>query len=112
MYNNSTHKTTTMLDVIYNYQNLLSNLSVFIDQSPFKKEYFMKSLNLSRATFYNKLRKQSFSIPELLKLSTILFPEDTKAYEIKQALTKSREDSISGRVKNHDIVIKAARLRL
>ena len=101
-----------MLDIIYRYQNLLENLGTLIDQSPFKKEYLINELQLSRATFYNKLKKRSFTIAEMLKLSTILFPEEAKSFEIKQALERSRADSNDGRTREHADVIKDARNRI
>ena len=101
-----------MLDVIYNYQNLLENLSVLIDESRYKKDYLINELGLSRATFYNKLRKRNFTISEMLRLGVILFPEEAKAFEIKQALERSRTDSSSGRVREHADVIKDARNKI
>ena len=101
-----------MLDIVYDYRNLLENIETYIDQSKFKKEYLINELGVSRATFYNKLKKKSFSISEMLKLSTILFPEDAKAFEIKLALERSRKDSLAGRTKNHSAVMANARKRL
>jgi len=101
-----------MLDIVYNYQTLLDNLGSYIEESKFKKEYFFEELDVSRATFYNKLKKKSFSITEMLKLSIILFPEDAKAFEIKQGLERSRQDSLAGRVKEHGTVMSEVRKRL
>ncbi|NDV16841.1 hypothetical protein GO009_12465 [Muricauda sp. TY007] len=101
-----------MLDVVLNYKNLLENLNTYIEESKFKKEHIIKELGVSRATFYNKLKKRSFSVSEMVKLSTLLFPEDVKAMEIKQALERSREDSAAGRVLEHKSVIADARKRV
>lgn len=101
-----------MLDIVYSYQTLLDNLGSYIEESKFKKEYFFEELGVSRATFYNKLKKRSFSITEMLKLSTILFPEDAKAFEIKQGLKRSKQDSLAGRVKEHDTIMSEVRERL
>ena len=101
-----------MLDIIYNYQNLLKNLGALIEESRFKKEYLINELGLSRATFYNKLKKRRFTISEMLKLSAILFPEEAVAFEIKQALERSRADSSAGRIREHADVIKEARNRI
>lgn len=101
-----------MLDIVLNYKNLLENLNTYIEESKFKKEHIIKELGVSRATFYNKLRKRSFSVSEMVKLSALLFPEDVKAMEIKQALERSREDSAAGRVLEHKSVIADARKRV
>ena len=101
-----------MLDIVLRYQDLLNNLDAYIEHSKFKREYFFSELGISRGTFYNKLKKQTFSVSEMVKLSTILFPEDVKAFEIKQALMRSREDSAAGRIFEHDAVVLGARKKL
>jgi predicted XRE-type DNA-binding protein len=101
-----------MLDMICGYRDLLENIEIYIDQSKFKKEYLINELGVSKATFYNKLKKKRFSISEMLKLSTILFAEDAKAFEIKQALERSKKDSLAGRTKSHSTVMANARKRL
>ena len=101
-----------MLDVVLDYKNLLENLSTYIEESKFKKEHIIKELGVSRATFYNKLKKRSFSISEMVKLSILLFPEDAKALEIKQALERSQKDSAAGRVLEHKSVMAEARKRI
>jgi len=79
-----------MLDIVYKYQSLLENIDDYIEDSKYKKEYLIEQLGVSRATFYNKVKKKSFTIEEMVVLSTILFPEEAKAFEIKEALRESR----------------------
>jgi hypothetical protein len=98
-----------MLDIVYSYQNLLDNIDSYIESSKFKKDYLIEKLGVSRATFYNKMKKKSFNIKEMVILSTILFPEETKAFEIKEALRESREDSRLGRTKGHEDVMADVR---
>ncbi|QCX01340.1 hypothetical protein FGM00_14930 [Aggregatimonas sangjinii] len=101
-----------MLDIVYGYQNLLENIGCYIDDSKFKKEYLIEQLGISRATFYNKVKKKSFTIDEMVILSNILFPEEAKAFEIKEALRTSREDSKNGRTKAHMEVMHDVRKKL
>lgn len=101
-----------MLDIVCRYRDLMDNIESYIEQSKYKKEYLISELGVSRATFYNKLKKKSFSISEMLELSTILFPEEAKAYEIKLALERSRKDSLEGRTKDHKDIMGNARKRL
>jgi len=101
-----------MLDVVLNYKNLLENINKYIEESKFKKEYIIDELGISRATFYNKLKKQSFTVSEMVTLSSLLFPEDTKAIEIREALKRSRRDSTDGRVFDHKSVIDDARKKI
>jgi len=101
-----------MLDIVYGYQNLLANIDTYIEESKFKKEYLIEQLGVSRATFYNKVKKKNFTIDEMVVLSTILFPEEAKAFEIKEALRESREDSEAGRTCKHKTVMVDVRKKL
>ncbi len=98
-----------MLDIVIGYQNLLDNIGQHISESKFKKEVFIEELGLTRATFYNKIKKRSFTVTEMIKLSKLLFPEEVKAYEIREALKRSREQSKNGEVIDHDKVIANSR---
>ena len=51
-----------MLDIVLSYKNLLEDMDGYIEKSKFKKEHIIKELGVSRATFYNKLKKRSFSV--------------------------------------------------
>jgi len=95
-----------MLDVVLQYQSLMDNLNNLIESSNYKKEHFIKVLGVSRGTFYNKLKKKSFTTQEMEKLTRILFPEKAKALEIKTALEESLNDSAEGRVKEHYLVME------
>lgn len=101
-----------MLDIVYKYQGFLENIDSYIDDSKFKKEYLIEELGVSRATFYNKVKKKSFTIDEMVILSNILFPEEAKAFEIKEALKASREDSKNGRTRDHKDVMEDVRKKL
>jgi len=101
-----------MLEIVYSYQNLLKNIDAYIDDSKYKKEYLIEQLGVSRATFYNKVKKKNFTIDEMVILSNILFPEEAKAFEIREALRASREDSKNGRTKNHKDVMEDVRKKL
>ncbi|MFH6602812.1 hypothetical protein ACEZ3G_04940 [Maribacter algicola] len=101
-----------MLDIVYGYQSLLDNIDIYIEGSKFKKEYLIEELGVSRATFYNKVKKKNFTIDEMVILSKILFPEEAKVFEIKEALRASRNDSEKGRVRSHESVISDARKKL
>lgn len=101
-----------MLDIVYKYQNLLDNIDTYIEKSKFKKDHLIERLGVSRATFYNKVRKKSFTIDEMVILSTLLFPEEAKAFEIKEALKESRKDSQLGRTQSHEKVMANVRQKL
>ena len=101
-----------MLDIVYKYQSLLENIDDYIEDSKYKKEFLIEQLGVSRATFYNKVKKKSFTIEEMVVLSTILFPEEAKVFEIREALRESREDSKEGRTRDHKDVMSDVRKKL
>ena len=101
-----------MLDIVYKYQGLLENIDIYIDDSKFKKDYLIEQLGVSRATFYNKVKKKNFTIDEMVILGNLLFPKEAKAFEIKEALRASREDSKEGRTRNHNDVMGDVRKKL
>lgn len=94
-----------MLDIVYGYQSLLDNIDTYIEESKFKKKFLIEQLGVSRATFYNKVKNKNFTIDEMVVLSTILFPEEAKAFEIKEALRESRKDSKAGMTRKHEAVM-------
>lgn len=101
-----------MLDTVLEYQNLLENIDAHITESSFKKDYFIKELGVSRATFYNKLKNKSFTVNEMLKISALLFPEEFKAFEVREGLRRSRADSYNGRIVDHNEVMTRARKKI
>lgn len=72
----------------------------------------IEQLGVSRTTFYYKVKKKNFTIDQMVILSTILFPEEAKAFQIKEALRASREDSKNGRTRDHQEVMEDVRKKL
>ena len=100
-----------MIKTIDKYQELLENIPQLINESKFKKEYIITALNLTRSTFYNKLSKKGFTPVELLKLSTILFPEEANEYALKKSLEQAGAEIKRGNVRNHEDVMADFRKR-
>ena len=101
-----------MLDTIYNYMDLLKNIDNHISESRYKKEYVIAHLGISRATYYNKVRNNSFTPLEMISLVKLLFPEEAKSFEIRQSLKQSREDSKQGKTLTHSEVMNDVRNKL
>lgn len=101
-----------MLYEIYQYQEVLNTLEERIKKSRYKKEYLINALDISRATFYKKLKQKSFSTSELILLGKILSPEEDQALEIKKALKRSAADLKAGQTISHNEVINQAYKRL
>lgn len=98
-----------MLDILDKYDEMLEKVPDLIANSKFKKEYIISELNLTRSTFYNKLKNSSFSSGELRKLAELMFPEETKLYKLQKSIEKGLDDIDAGKLKSHETVMRSFR---
>ena len=94
-----------MFEIVDRYAELIENIPHLIKQSKFKKEYIISSLNLTRSTFYNKLRNQSFTISEIRQLSSLLFPEEAQQYALKKSIERGVSAISDGQTRPHEEVM-------
>ncbi|MEO1012441.1 MAG: hypothetical protein AAFX53_14130 [Bacteroidota bacterium] len=100
-----------MFEVVDKYAELIENIPFLIKESKFKKEYIISSLNLTRSTFYNKLRNQSFTISELRQLGALLFPEEAQQYALKKSIERGISAISEGQTRPHEEVMAQFRSR-
>lgn len=94
-----------MIQLVDEYDKYVSNIPVLVSKSYYKAEYFIHNLNLKNATYYRKLKENSFTPQEIKKITELLFPEEV----LLQKLQKSEEDIQSGRVFEHEDVMTKLR---
>ncbi|GAA6767159.1 hypothetical protein [Flavobacterium johnsoniae] len=82
-----------MIEIVENYENYINSLPELIGKSYYKAEFFIQKLGLKHATYYRKLKSNSFTHQEVKLITTLLFPEDILMQELK----KSEEDIKAGR---------------
>ncbi|WDF61981.1 hypothetical protein PQ462_11450 [Flavobacterium sp. KACC 22758] len=82
-----------MIEIVENYENYINSLPELIGKSYYKAEFFIQKLGLKHATYYRKLKSNSFTHQEVKLITTLLFPEDILIQELK----KSEEDIEEGR---------------
>jgi hypothetical protein len=85
-----------MIEIVENYENYINNLPELINKSYYKAEFFMQKLGLKHATYYRKLKSNSFTHQEVRLITTLLFPEEM----LIQQLQKGEEDIKAGRTIN------------
>ena len=51
--------------VLAEYENLLNDIDNLIDESPFKLNFIIEKLGLTRGTFYHKRKKNNFTLNEM-----------------------------------------------
>jgi hypothetical protein len=89
-----------MIGIVEQYNSYIRNLPILVKESYYKAEYFIKSLNISEATYYRKLRENAFTSQEVTILTDLLFPDEVLLNHLK----KSEDDIREGRVEAHEVV--------
>jgi len=87
------------INIIYEYDKVISKLGEDIKKSNFKLQYFLDLLDLKRSFFYKKLKEKRFTSDEMKILSKYLYPEEYREYEvnlINQLLEKSEKEIKEG----------------
>ena len=87
-----------MIQIVKEFQEFAFNIDHFIDKSNFKTKYFIEILELSRPTFYRKMREKAFTINEIGKLSEILFPKELYKYQLEKELSFARKEIVEGKI--------------
>lgn len=82
-----------MIEIVENYEKYINSLPELIDKSYYKTEFFIQKLGLKQATYYRKLKSNSFTHQEVKLITSLLFPEEI----LMQELQKSQEDIKAGR---------------
>ncbi|WP_281632536.1 hypothetical protein [Flavobacterium luteolum] len=82
-----------MIEIVENYEKYINSLAELIDKSYYKTEFFIQKLGLKHATYYRKLKANSFTHQEVKLITSLLFPEEI----LMQELQKSQEDIKAGR---------------
>lgn len=54
--------------VLENYKNLINDVDNLIERSPFKLNFIIDKLGLTRSTFYHKRKNNSFTTLEIEKM--------------------------------------------
>ena len=69
---------------------MIDNLLEIIGKSPYKLEYVIEKSQLSKPTFYRKIKNKSFTTGELMSIAKVLEPNYETTEEIIQSLYKSK----------------------
>ncbi|MCF6223956.1 MAG: hypothetical protein L3J34_09525 [Flavobacteriaceae bacterium] len=97
------------IQVIYEYDEIVSRLGEAIKSSNYKMQYFLDLLQIKRGFFYKKLKEKRFTSEEVIKLSKSLFPEEYHEYEVQlinKLILKSKEELKNNTNKNFESFLK------
>ena len=91
-----------MLHIVREYRSYIDNLKEHIKLSKFKTSYFIEELGIPKASFYRKLRDNTFTVEEVEKLTIILFPKEAYKELLLQEIEQGRTD-----IKNGNLISSA-----
>lgn len=97
-----------MIETVAKYNKYLETLPELISKSFYKAEYFINALEISQATYYRRLRENSFSPEEVTILTNLLFPKEAYEKEFLEAIEAGRKDFKKGNIFTSE---EAAKLR-
>ena len=96
------------IQVIYEYDKIMSRLGEEIKKSNYKIQYFLDLLQIKRSFFYKKLKEKRFTSEEVIKLSRSLFPDEYNEYEVQlinELIERSKEDIKNNKGKKFEIFL-------
>lgn len=91
-----TLKVKDMIQTVKEFTQFAENINYYIENSNYKTRYFIESLDISKPTFYKKVREKSFSVKELNKIAELIYPQEFYEWKINQNKIKSREEVENG----------------
>lgn len=91
-----------MIQEIIAYKKIVDSIEDFISKSPFKKNYIIDRVGISRPTFYRKLKTQTFTPDEVLSIAKILSPEENFMLELKADIEQGKKDLDNGDFITHE----------
>jgi len=65
-----------MIEIVKNYERVLSNIDRIIDMSPYKTSYIIDALGISAAMYHKKKREKNFALNDMIKLAEIFDTEE------------------------------------
>lgn len=91
-----------MYSEVQNYRLFINDLPNRIKKSSFKASGIIKKTGIPKASFYQKLKKNSFSLNEVEKIGQLLYLEE----ELDQKLAVGIQDIQKGSVYSEEKVLE------
>lgn len=97
-----------MYNIVLKYESILNQLGDFIENGPYKLDYILEKLNISRSTFYNKRKSNNFSLEEV-KVLAKLYDDINLSEKLKKQISEGLDDVEHGRIHDFDKVLADTR---
>lgn len=95
-----------MVNVVFQTKDLLDRIESYIINSSYKVEYIITELGISKGTYYKKIHEKRFTLDELLKICSIIFPEEYKEEIVYRKLNKALNEVEEGKTYTTEDVFK------
>ncbi len=91
-------KEVMLLHSVFETKNLLNHIEEHIAKSHYKVEYIIKELGINPGTYYRKLKNRRFNLDELIKICSLIYPDDYKSVQLSNQLEESIKQVERGEV--------------
>jgi|LGVF01.2.fsa_nt_gb hypothetical protein len=95
---------------IEQYEKKIVKLVDFINNGPYKLEYILDKLDISRTTFYTKRKNYNFNLSEVKTLAKMYDDVDATT-RLENQINEGLEDIKKGNVHNLDDVLMEVRAK-
>jgi len=99
-----------MYNNVLKYESILNQLSLFIEKGPYKLDYILEKLKISRTTFYNKRKGNSFSLEEV-KILAKLYDDINSSERLQKQIEEGLKDIKNGKVYDFDKSLAESRTK-
>ncbi len=93
---------------IERYEKQIIELVNFINNGPYKLEYILDKLNISRTTFYTKRKNYNFNLSEI-KILAKMYDDVDATSRLEKSINEGLEDIKAGRVYKLEEVLNEVR---
>ena len=98
-----------MIKLVEDYKQYIDTIPQLIRESNYNSAYFVLLLDLKPATYYRKLKQNSFTTDEIELITYALFPQEDYSKELKESIARGREDIKNGNIIPHEVVMEDLR---
>lgn len=88
-----------MIKLVKDFEMFSLGIGDLIYKSDYKTKYFIEKLNLSKPTFYRKLKENTFTVSELVKITELLFPQEFYQWKVINNIEKSKKEYQEGNIR-------------
>ena len=99
-----------MYNNVLKYESILNQLSLFIENGPYKLDYILEKLQISRTTFYNKRKSNNFSLEEV-KILAKLYDDINSSERLQKQIEEGLNDIKDSKVYDFEIALADSRTK-